>query len=129
MSEELICITCPLGCHLSVDREADGSLAVSGNRCPRGVKYANEELLAPKRVVSATAALAGPAACAEARHGLCDVARLPVRSTAAYPKAGVPELLKAIYELKVALPVKRGDVLIKDFKGSGIDVIATRSLA
>ena len=57
MSEELICITCPLGCHLSVDRQPDGGLAVTGNRCPRGVKYANEELLAPRRVVSATAPL------------------------------------------------------------------------
>jgi CxxC motif-containing protein len=129
MSEELICITCPLGCHLSVDRQPGGELAVSGNRCPRGVKYANEELLAPKRVVSATAALVGRgAACAEGRHGLCDVARLPVRSTAAYPKQGVPELLAAIYGLKVAPPVARGDVLIKDFKGSGVDVIATRTV-
>jgi len=127
MSEELICITCPLGCHLSVDRQPDGALAVTGNRCPRGVKYATEELLAPRRVVSATAALAGAAACAENRH-LCDVARLPVRSTAAYPKPGVPELLEAIYALRVELPVSRGDVLIKDFKGSGVDVIATRSL-
>ncbi len=128
MSEELICITCPMGCHLTVDKQADGSLAVTGNRCPRGVKYANEELLAPRRVVSATASLAGAAACAENRHGLCDVSRLPVRSTAAYPKPGVPELLEAIYALRVELPVRRGDVLIKDFKGSGIDVIATRSL-
>ncbi len=128
MSEELICITCPLGCHLAVDKQADGSLAVTGNRCQRGVKYANEELLAPKRVVSATAALAGVAVCQENRSGLCDVVRLPVRSTAAYPKPGVLELLDAIYALRVELPVKRGDVLIKDFKGSGVDVIATRSL-
>jgi CxxC motif-containing protein len=111
-----------------VDKQADGSLTVTGNRCPRGVKYANEELLAPKRVVSATAALSGGAACAENRQGLCDIARLPVRSTAAYPKQGVLELLDAIYALRVELPVKRGDVLIRDFKGSGVDVIATRSL-
>ena len=54
MAEELICITCPLGCHLSVERRADGGLSVSGNRCPRGARYAEEELLAPKRVVTAT---------------------------------------------------------------------------
>lgn len=128
MSEELICITCPMGCHLAVDKQADGSLAVTGNRCPRGVKYANEEFLAPKRVVTATARLAGGAACLENHSGLCDVVRLPVRSTAAYSKPGVLELLDAIYALRVELPVKRGDVLIKDFKGSGVDVIATRSL-
>lgn len=117
MSEELICITCPMGCRLSVDRQADGSLAVTGNRCPRGIKYANEELLAPKRVVSATATILDG-----------DAGRLPVRSAAAYPKQDVPELLAAIYALRVPLPVKRGDVLIKDFKGSGVDVIATRTI-
>ncbi len=125
MSEELICITCPMGCHLSIDKQDDGTLAVTGNRCPRGVKYANEELLAPKRVVSATASIVLPEA---STHALGEVTRLPVRSTAAYPKADVPELLKAIYALKVPLPVKRGDVLIHNFKGSGVDVIATRSL-
>jgi CxxC motif-containing protein len=61
MSEELICITCPLGCHLSIDRGPGDALAISGNRCPRGVKYAEEELLAPKRVVSATARIEGAA--------------------------------------------------------------------
>lgn len=124
MSEELICITCPLGCHLTVERNPDNSLSVSGNRCPRGVKYANEELLAPKRVVSATAALIGGAEL----HELGAVARLPVRSTAPYPKQDVPALLAAIYALRIALPVHRGDILIKDFKGSGVDVIATRTL-
>lgn len=124
MSEELICITCPLGCHLTVERNTDNSLSVSGNRCPRGVKYANEELLAPKRVVSATAALIGGAEL----HELGAVARLPVRSTAPYPKQDVPALLAAIYALRIALPVHRGDILIRDFKGSGVDVIATRTL-
>ena len=126
MSEQLICITCPLGCHLSIDRQGDGTLAVAGNRCPRGVRYANEELLAPKRVVSATARLAEMAG--GLGEGLGAVARLPVRTSAAYPKDGVPALLAEIYRLTVSLPVSRGDVLIKDYAGSGVDVIATRSL-
>ncbi|PKL08128.1 MAG: molybdopterin oxidoreductase [Spirochaetae bacterium HGW-Spirochaetae-7] len=124
MSEELICITCPMGCHLFIDRPSDGSLAVTGNRCPRGLTYAAEELLAPKRMVSATAAVAGPGS----RGGPGSIARLPVRSSAAFPRHEVPELLAAIYSLRVKLPVARGDVLIRDFKGSGVDVIATRTL-
>jgi CxxC motif-containing protein len=124
MSQELVCITCPMGCRLTVDTQADGSLEVSGNRCARGIKYANEELLAPKRMVSATARIAG------AGHEALDaIARLPVRTTLAYPKEGVAELLAAIYALDVKLPVKRGATLIKDFKGSGVDVIAARTLS
>ena len=54
MTDKLICITCPLGCRLEAERGADGELLVSGNHCPRGARYAREELLAPKRVVTAT---------------------------------------------------------------------------
>jgi CxxC motif-containing protein len=122
MSEELICITCPLGCHLSIDRGPGDALAISGNRCPRGVKYAEEELLAPRRVVTATARISGAAMAGS-------MSRLPVRTSGPYPKDGVPEALKAIYALSVQLPVKRGQVLIKDLGGQGVDVIATRSLA
>ena len=32
--KELICITCPKGCHLKVDEE--NGYAVTGNSCPRG---------------------------------------------------------------------------------------------
>jgi CxxC motif-containing protein len=56
------------------------------------------------------------------------VSRLPVRTSVPFPKNDVPALLEAIYALRVALPVARGDVLIKDYKGSGVDVIATRTL-
>ena len=34
---ELICITCPKGCHLKVDEEND--YKVTGNGCPRGAIY------------------------------------------------------------------------------------------
>jgi len=135
MSEELVCITCPLGCRLEITRLQESgiqqeALSVSGNRCPRGVKYAQEELLAPKRMVSATARIAGAAGIEAGglSASLGSIARLPVRSTAAYAKEGVPELLEAIYRLNVTLPVRRGDVLIRDYKGSGIDVIATRTI-
>lgn len=125
MKTELICITCPLGCHLDVERLDETTLAVSGNRCPRGVKYANEELLAPKRVVSATARIVRQTG---REASLDEISRLPVRTTGAYPKEGVPELLKAVYALALEPPIKRGDVLIGNYRGSGIDVIAARTV-
>ncbi|TFG82644.1 MAG: DUF1667 domain-containing protein [Spirochaetales bacterium] len=124
MSEELVCITCPMGCRLTVDRLDDSSLKVDGNRCSRGIQYATEELLAPKRMVSATARISVSADTLD----FGSIMRLPVRTTMPYPKERVPDLLKAIYALNVSLPVKRGEVLINDFKGSGVDVIAARTL-
>jgi len=122
MAEELTCITCPMGCRLEVERLPGGELSVRGNRCPRGAAYVREELLAPKRTVTATArASAGPGAASAAR-------RVPCKTASPFPRERVDELLRAIYALEVPLPVSRGDVLIEDALGLGVDVVATRSL-
>jgi len=117
MTKELICITCPLGCRLSTERAADGTLSVSGNRCPRGARYAEEELLSPKRVVTATC-----------RAVPADRCRVPVRTLAPFPKDRVEELIRLLYALEVRLPVKRGDVLVPDALSTGVSVIATRTI-
>ncbi len=145
---ELTCIVCPIGCRLSVEDAADGELQVTGNRCPRGAAYAVEEIRSPKRVVTATCRLGAAASCgdgsadegaAEAagaaalsarlhRHGLCEPRRLPVKSSAPCPKDRIGELLADIYAAEVAPPVKSGDVVIPNWKGTGIDVVAVRAL-
>ena len=51
MEKEMICIVCPVGCHISVNTE---TYEVKGNACPRGAVYGKEELTAPKRVVTST---------------------------------------------------------------------------
>ena len=37
---------------MSVAKSADGTLSVSGNKCPRGEKYGIEEMTEPKRTVT-----------------------------------------------------------------------------
>ena len=49
--KEIICITCPKGCHLKVDEQ---TFAVTGNSCPRGAVYGANELRNPVRVVTST---------------------------------------------------------------------------
>ncbi len=113
---EMVCIVCPVGCHLRIKLGGE-SPSVSGNRCPRGEEYALEELLAPKRVVTATCAIRD-------REHL----RLPVKTDAPLPFEKIDELLKEVYALSVKPPVKRGDVLIKDFRGTGVQLVASRSI-
>jgi len=140
----LTCIVCPIGCALTVDEAGDGSLNVTGNRCPRGAVYAQEEIIAPKRVVTATVRLGPPGVCRDEgdngdngdrahrnrmrRHGMCDPRRLPVKSSLPCPKERIDELLADIYTAKIEAPVKRGDQVISNWKNSGIDVIAVRAL-
>ena len=124
----LTCILCPVSCTLEISPDAeDGgykdSLIVTGNRCPRGVVYALEEIRSPKRIVTATA----PVMAGEAGS----VRRVPVKTATACPQEKIPALLHDIYKLKVSLPVKAGDVLIAGWEispGEGINIIATRSI-
>jgi CxxC motif-containing protein len=112
-----------MGCSLAVTEDA-GGLSVTGNRCPRGAVYAREEIRAPKRQVTATCAVT-----AEAGDGAgLKVRRAPVKSSIPCPKERIPALLAAIYKLRLTLPVHAGDVVIADWQGSGIDIIALRDL-
>jgi len=115
---EMICITCPMGCHLSIERLSENDIAVTGNRCARGEQYAREEMLSPRRVVTATCKVAG----------LSGPRRVPLRTKAAFPRERIPELLTLIYGLEMELPVRRGQVAIADALGTGIDVIVTRTM-
>jgi CxxC motif-containing protein len=98
-----------------VAERADGVVTVSGNRCPRGELYGREEVLAPKRVVTAVVPTSsGDFPCA------------PVRTDAAVPRGQVKELLLSLYRQRVDLPVRRGQVLIEDYHGAR--VVFTRTL-
>jgi len=119
--KELTCIVCPQGCLLSVEEKGAEDLSVSGNRCPRGIAYAQEEILNPKRMVTATCAVS------MTDNAPSVLKRLPVRTNVPCPKEQIPALLADIYKTRIMLPVQLGDIVISDWKGSGIDVVVTRS--
>jgi CxxC motif-containing protein len=117
VSKQMICISCPLGCNLKVNLEADGVIKVTGNQCSRGESYGIEEALSPKRVVTATAKTNAPSA-----------KRLPVKTNAPLPRELIEELLNEIYSMEVKLPVRKGDIVLKNIRGTGVNLIATRSM-
>ncbi len=59
------CTTCPSECLLTVEveRVANGPVvevrSVTGNNCPRGDKFAHQELACPMRVLTTTVAASG----------------------------------------------------------------------
>jgi CxxC motif-containing protein len=111
-----------MGCRLTVDKESGGALTVTGNRCPRGAAYAQEEIRSPKRTVTATCAIA------DNSGGNAKIRRLPVKSAVPCPKAKIPALLKTIYQTSVTLPVQSGSKIISNWNNEGIDIIAVRTL-
>ncbi len=112
----LVCISCPIGCRLTVVEDPPGTIAVSGNKCARGEVYGREEMLSPKRVVTATVLTDSST-----------MRRLPVKTTAPLAKELIPGLLSGLYRMRVPLPVRCGQVILHDLEGSGIDLVATRS--
>jgi CxxC motif-containing protein len=102
---------------LDVELDENEELRVTGNRCPRGFEYAKEEVFSPKRMVTATCRVAGG-----------HFPRLPVRTTEPFPVERIGDLLNNVYALEVEAPVEIGTVLIENACGTGIDVIASRSM-
>ena len=136
--KELICITCPKGCHLKVDEE---TFAVTGNACPRGAAYGENELRNPVRVVTSTVIVEAPAESAEQNlpcHGEVPQSadwgggvtprRLPVKTDRPIPKGKIFEVMAEIARVRVSPPVAVGQVLIPNAAGTDGNVVATKSL-
>ncbi len=113
----LTCIVCPMGCALTVELEEGKVLSVSGNTCPRGEKYAQEECTHPTRVLTSTIRVA---------DGVLPV--VPVKTAAPIPKELLFEAMAALRELTVPAPVAIGDVICPDLCGTGIALLATSSV-
>ena len=58
MKQELICIVCPKGCHLTAEQTAEG-WQITGFGCPRGQQYGIAEMTNPTRVVTSTVRITG----------------------------------------------------------------------
>ena len=121
MERKLVCISCPLGCRLTVTWENEEDITVTGNRCANGESYAREEILAPKRVVTATVAVTVDAAASLPR-------RLPVKTSAPLLKEHIPGLLNRLYTMEVEPPLRLGEVILEDIAGTGVDLVTTRSV-
>ena len=109
---ELVCINCPMGCMLTATMTENG-LSVTGNTCPRGEKYANEELTHPTRTLTTTLRV-------ENREGKY----VPVKTNGPISKEKLFEAMKVLSDVKVKAPVKTGDVVFPSLLGEA-DVIAT----
>ncbi|MDD4569529.1 MAG: DUF1667 domain-containing protein [Tepidanaerobacteraceae bacterium] len=111
-SKQVTCIICPKGCQINVKMNGNEIVSIENYDCKRGLEYAKNEVLDPRRILTTTLKLSSGRV-------------LPVRTKDPIPKK---YLKKAMFELKdvvITPPIKVGDVVAKDVVGTGIDVIAT----
>ncbi len=113
---EIVCITCPRGCTMQVDG-SDNDIKVSGNFCKRGEDFAKAELTNPMRTI-----------CSTVRTIYSDVPVLPCRVSADIPKDRIFDVMREINQAVIDKPLDRGDVIIPNVLGLGVDVISTSDL-
>ena len=114
MLRELICINCPMGCHLKVDVE---NRTVTGNNCKRGEEYGINEVTNPLRIVTTTVKI---------KEGEYPV--IPVKTEKAIPKGLIFNAMEEMNKIVVEAPVKMGDIIIENILNTGVNVIASRDI-
>lgn len=115
--KELTCINCPMGCRITVTMDGENIISIEGNTCKRGEVYARTEVTAPVRIVTTTIMVNG---------GAYD--RVSCKTREPVPKDKIFSVMDAINKAYCDAPVKIGDVLINDCAGTGIPVVATKSV-
>ena len=112
INKTVTCIVCPKGCLIDVKVKDGEIVSIKNYDCKRGLDYAKNEVLDPRRILTTTLKLS-------------DGRVLPVRTVDPIPKK---LLRKAMFELKdviITPPVKVGDVVAKNVVGTKVDLIAT----
>lgn len=110
----LICIGCPNGCLVTVDKNPDGSLSITGNTCKKGEEYARNEVTAPKRMVTSIVRVSG---------GKNPV--VSVKTKEEIPKEKIAACMEEINCTALKAPVSLGQIVIADVAGTGVDIVAT----
>lgn len=110
--KEMTCIRCPVGCNLHIYQKSE-EIIVEGNKCAKGEEYGKEEILSPKRIVTAVVKTNSK------KHPV-----IPVKTDGSIAKEKINDLLEIIYKSEVSLPVSAGSVVVDNYHG--VRVITTR---
>lgn len=116
------CTTCPSECALAIETRIDENevehvLSVQGNRCARGRKFAEQEIIRPMRILATTIVV---------REG--DEKLLPVRTARPIPRDLHLSAMRDIRHASVTAPVHMGDVVMSDLLGTGVDLVASMNV-
>lgn len=113
----LTCISCPMGCPLTVEMEGSEVISVSGNTCKRGDIYARKEVTNPTRIVTSTVKVV---------NGSADM--VSVKTKEDIPKGKIFECVEALKDVAVEAPVHIGDVIVANVADTGVDIVATKNV-
>lgn len=115
--KRLTCIVCPLSCILDAEYTPNRIKSISGQKCKKGRIYAEEELFAPKRILTTTVKVDG---------GMLPL--VSVKTDKPVPKEKLFSILDETIQLTLEAPVKLGDIIIKNVQNTKINIVATKTV-
>lgn len=115
----LTCLVCPLGCRMEAQKVSlpETEYFVTGYKCPKGEIYALHELTNPTRILTTTIKI---------KNAISP--RFPVRTVTPIPKHLIRKCIDFLNGMEIEAPVQMGEKVIQDILGTGVDVIASRSI-
>lgn len=114
---EFVCIGCPLGCNVTVELERNAIRQINGNTCPRGADYVTKELTDPRRIVTSLVRVRGG-----------ELPVVSVKTAADIPKDKIEDCIRELKKIELQAPVHMGEVVAQNVCGSGVNVVATRTV-
>jgi len=112
-ARKIICLRCPRGCEITVKENVEGKLKITGNACSLGIAYAKSEIQDPRRVLTTTV---------KARRSDGKIGLVAVWTPDPVQKDKITELAADLRKIELTAPVRRGDKIIENWRGLGVDV-------
>lgn len=113
---EKVCIVCPRGCHLEYRYEGDKTI-VKNNACARGPEYLEQELKAPKRMLTTTIRV---------KNGVIPV--VPVHAGEYVDKEDVSNIISYLKEIEVEAPIKCNTEVTGMINGKEIHIYTSKDV-
>lgn len=115
--KQITCIICPMGCILDTIWTESEIISIKGQKCKKGKSYAEEEIYNPTRIVTTTILV---------KKGVIPL--VSVKTDKPVPKGLIFSIMEELKQKTLIAPVTIGDIIIKNIKQTGVNIIATKTV-
>ncbi|MEN2983647.1 MAG: DUF1667 domain-containing protein [Dictyoglomaceae bacterium] len=119
MFRKLVCVQCPIGCKLNVEISGDDNsiLKIDGNKCKRGIDYAQDEIKDPKRILTTSIKVVGG-----------ELPLVSVKTDKPISIKYIKIIMNILKSYEVKAPIKRGEIIIQNILDTRANIVATRTV-
>ena len=116
MRKVIKCISCPIGCDITISANSGIITEISGNDCKRGEEYARNEFLNPKRFLTTVV---------KAENFYLPL--VSVRTDRPIQKEKLLDCMEVLRRIKITAPFTIGQIVIENILDTGANIIITKS--